>query len=102
MNSSRLGRYVSWIVVIVILAAGWAALRMTERQLLRLRAAREAGRPAAPTATLRSVGPFASESGPVGRPVAETGPSGATGAHDEAGTPISETDGRKAPSGAVW
>lgn len=104
MNPSRLGRYVSWIVVLLILAGGWAALRLTQRQLQRLVSERETAAPAAPAAPRaipRSVGPFAAESGPVGRPEPAPGPSGATGAQDEAGTPVTESDARPAPPGAI-
>ena len=102
MSSTRLGRYASWIILILIVAGGWAALHITERQLVRLRAAQERDAPAAPHATLRSVGPFAAESGPVGHPDATFGPSGATGAQEAAGTPLSETDARAVPAGAIW
>ena len=101
MSSSRLGRYVSWIILMLILMGAWVALRITERQLLRLRAAQESDAPAAPHATLRSVGPFASESGPVGDPGEASRATGPTGEEGETGTPRSETDARPVPPGAI-
>lgn len=98
MRSSRVGRYILFVVVAMFVLGAWMALRATERQLKRL------ARSHAPEPS------NAASPSPTQRPAELRGATGPTGAADgesastTASTPTStESDGRKdVPPGAIW